>query len=705
MNALRPALPAALVAALLLPAAALAQPAASPANPPRTDAPDPFLWLEEGDGARATAWVEGQNARAKARLEGDPRYETLLAEARAIFTAQDRIATPSFRAGGVDNLWQDDVHPHGLWRHASLASYAAGTPDWATILDVDALAEAEDRNWFFQWAECLKPAQTRCLVELSDGGGDAVEIREFDTNAKAFVEGGFTSPEGKQSTAWLDADTLLVAREWVPGEVTESGYAYVLKSLTRDGTATELYRGQPTDVSVFPIVLRGEGGRAEAVIAGRGITFFENDFMLLGEGAPVRLNLPKKAEYEAYVSGQAVFSLQEAYGDLPQGALVAFDLAALKADPAGAKAQLIFAPGPRQAIQEVGSTDSRLVVALLEDVKGAVDAWAFEDGAWTSTRLPLPTDANISLTDLASASDALFAKVEGFLTPTSLWLADAAAASARQVAALPDRFDPTTHLVEQHWATSSDGAQIPYFVVRPKAAPLDGQIPTLMYGYGGFEIAKPPIYMPEAGKLWMARGGAYVIANIRGGGEFGPAWHQSVLRENRQLAFDDFAAVARDLTARNITSAERLGIYGRSNGGVLTSVSMTQHPELWNAVVIESPLIDMLRYHRLPAGASWVGEYGDPEVPEDRAFIARYSAYQNLKAGTDYPEAYITTNTRDDRVHPGHARKFAAALEALDVPYIYYEPAAGGHANDADPQLNAARWARHYVYLMQRLMD
>ena len=701
MNTLLPLL----CAALLIPAAAQAQSAEPPASPPRAGAPDPFQWLEEVDGQRAMAWVEAQNAKAQARLDGDPRYGTLLAEARAIFSAQDRIATPRFRAGGVDNLWQDDANPHGLWRHASLASYAAGTPDWTTTLDVDALAKAENRNWFFQWAECLKPAETRCLVELSDGGGDAVEIREFDTKARTFVEGGFTSPEGKQAAVWLDPDTLLVAREWTPGEVTESGYAYVLKSLSRDGTAVELYRGAPSDVSVWPIVLRGEGGVPDAVIAQRGLTFYENDYMLLGGPEPVRLPLPKKAEYEAYVSGQVVFSLQEAQGDLPQGALVAFDLAALKADPARAKAQLIFAPGPRQAIQQVGATDGRLVVALLEDVKGAVDVWRFADDAWTSSRLTLPGDANISLTDLSGASDQLFLKIEGFLTPTSLWLADAAALSARQIAALPDRFDPATHLVEQHWATSSDGAQIPYFVVRPKAAALDGQIPTLMYGYGGFEIAKPPIYMPEAGKLWMARGGAYVIANIRGGGEFGPAWHQAVLREKRQLAFDDFAAVARDLTARGITSPRRLGIYGRSNGGVLTSVSMTQHPELWNAVVIESPLIDMLRYHRLPAGASWIGEFGDPEVPEDYAFIARYSAYQNLKAGTDYPEAYITTNTRDDRVHPGHARKFAAALEALGVPYIYYEPAAGGHANDADPQLNAARWARHYVYLLQRLMD
>lgn len=701
MNTLLPLI----CAALLIPAAASAQTPDAPVNPPRAGAPDPFQWLEEVDGPRAMAWVEGENAKAQARLDGDPRYATLLAEARAIFSAQDRIPMPSFRAGGVDNLWQDDANPHGLWRHASLASYAAGAPIWTTTLDMDALAKAENRNWFFHGATCLKPADTLCLVELSDGGGDAVEIREFDTATRAFVEGGFTSPEGKQDVAWLDRDTLLVAREWVPGEVTESGYAYVLKSLTRDGATTELYRGQPTDVSVYPLVLRGEGGRVDAVIARRGITFYESDYMLLGGPEPVRLPLPKKASFEAYVDGQAVFSLQEAHGDLPQGALAAFDLAALKADPAGARAQLIFAPGPRQAIQQVRATRGRLVVALLEEVRGAVDVYDFAGGAWTAARLPLPADSNIVLQTVSGRDEALFLRIEGFLDPTSLWLADAAGLTARQVAALPDRFDPATHLVEQHWATSSDGAQIPYFVVRPKAAPLDGQIPTLMLGYGGFEIAMPPRYMPEAGKLWFARGGAFVLANIRGGGEFGPAWHQAVLRENRQLAFDDFAAVARDLTARGITSPRRLGIYGRSNGGVLTSVSMTQHPELWNAVVIESPLVDMLRYHRLPAGASWIGEYGDPEVPEDYAFIARYSAYQNLKAGTDYPEAYITTNTRDDRVHPGHARKFAAALAALDVPVIYYEPTFGGHANDADPQLNAARWARHYVYLMQRLMD
>ena len=260
-------------------------------------------------------------------------------------------------------------------------------------------------------------------------------------------------------------------------------------------------------------------------------------------------------------------------------------------------------------------------------------------------------------------------------------------------------------MVEQDWATSRDGTKIPYFLVHPKQMKANGSTPTLLFGYGGFQLSKPPVYLPEMGKLWLERGGAYAIANIRGGGEFGPAWHQSALRDHRQRAFDDFAAVAEDLIKRKVTSPRRLGIYGRSNGGVLTTVSMTQRPDLFNAIVVESPLVDMLRYHKLSAGASWVAEYGNPDVAGDRSFIAAYSAYQKVNEDVKYPEPYITTNTEDDRVHPGHARKFAARLKAVGAPYLYYENTFGGHANDADPELNAKRWARHYVYLAQKLMD
>ena len=663
-------------------------------------APDPFQALEDIDAPSSITWVAGQNAKTAKRLESDPRYEIFRQEAHDIFTAQDRIAWPDFRAGGIDNFWQDSEHVHGVWRHTTLASYRSAQPAWETLLDLDALSKLEGKNWFWKGAACLRPAQTRCLVSLSDGGGDAVEVREFDTTAKTFVSGGFHLSLGKQTFNWLDADTLIAEREWVAGEVTPSGYGYVIKTLSRDGVTNEVFRGLKSDVAASPGVLRDEDGKAVGVLLRRDVDFFRREFSLWADGKITRIALPLKANFEAYVNGRMVFSLKEAWNGYAAGAVIAYKLKTFGSAP-----ELIFQPGPRQAVQDVDATAGKVIISLLEDVKGAVDVYDLARARWAGERLPLPKDATFQIRALGGDDDRLFLSVEGFLDPTSLWLADAATGQVVKVKSLPPAFDATKHAVSQYWATSSDGTKIPYFVVAPKAAKADGTTPTLMYGYGGFEVAKPPIFLPEMGKLWLERGGAYVIANIRGGGEFGPAWHDSVLRENRQLSFNDFAAVARDMTARGITSPRRLGIYGRSNGGVLTTVSMTQHPELWNAVVVESPLIDMLRYHKLSAGASWIGEYGDPDVPSDAEFIGKYSGYQNLKPGVTYPEAYITTNTRDDRVHPGHARKFAAKLEAMGVPYLYYEQTFGGHANDADPELNARRWARHYVYLAQKLMD
>ena len=671
------------------------------AGPPAAArAEDPFLWLEDIESPRALEWVARQNARTAAVLEGDPRYPAFLEEARAIFTAADRIAWPRLRGGAVDNLWQDAEHIQGVWRTTDAGAYRAGRPQWTTLLDLDALSRAEGRNWIFKGATCLPPAATLCLVRLSDGGGDAVELREYDVTRRAFVEGGFRLPAFKQTVDWLDRDTLVAAREWTPGEVTASGYPFVLRTLNRRGETRDVFRGQASDVSVAASVLRDEAGRSQGLVINRSVDFFRSEFSLWRDGRLIRLPLPLRATYQGSAQGRMIFIIKEDWKGFSRGSVVALR----RDDPAG-KPELVFAPGPRQAVQEVEVTAGLVVVNLLDEVKGAVEVFDMARGRWTGERLALPRDATFQIVSASETDDVVMISAEGFLDPPSLWRVDAATGQTARIAALPPRFAAEGASVTQYWATSSDGTRIPYFVVSPKGARKDGSTPTLMYGYGGFEVAKPPIYLPEMGKLWLSRGGAYVIANIRGGGEFGPAWHQSVMREKRQLAFDDFAAVARDLTARGLTSPRRLGIYGRSNGGVLTTVSMTQHPELWNAVVVESPLVDMLRYHKLSAGASWVGEYGNPDVPEDAAFIARYSGYQNLKPGVAYPEAYITTNTRDDRVHPGHARKYAARLEAMGVPYLYHEQTLGGHSNDSDPELNARRWARHYVYLARRLMD
>ena len=668
-------------------------------------APDPFGWLEDIHSPKALAWVEQQNHRTAGVLEADPRYALFHRQALAIFTAKDRIPRPSFLGGGVANFWQDGEHVKGLWRRASFASFNSPHSTWETLIDLDALSKAEGRNWIFKGAACLPPEDRHCLVLLSDGGGDAAEIREFDTQTRAFVAGGFRFPVGKQTVSWLDADTLLVARDFGPGTLTASGYPFVVKELKRGhalADARELFRGEPTDVSAGPRQLRGPDFKLEHVLFERAPSFFTNRYWLaLPDGRTRLLDLPGKIELHGYLDHRMILGLDEDWAGHP--AFKAGDLIAY--EPVSGAAELVFRPSPTQTVNEVEVTQTRLLVEFLDNVNGALDVFHRGPDGWRARRLAFPRGVALTITAADRGSDRAYVSSESFLTPTALWSVDAASLAMRQVKTLPPRFDASKDVTEQRFAVSSDGTRVPYWLVRPKAMKFDGRTPTQMFGYGGFQVSETPTYRPELGKLWLERGGAYVLADIRGGGEFGPAWHEAALREHRQRAFDDFAAVAKDLIAHKITSARRLGIYGRSNGGVLMSVSMTQHPELFHAVVIESPLIDMLRYTHLSAGASWAAESGDPGTPADRDFIEKYSAYTNLKPGVTYPEPYITTNTEDDRVHPGHARKFAAELEALGDPYLYYENTFGGHANDADPELNARRWARHYVYLSRKLVD
>ena len=689
---------AAAAAASLLGAAAVAQ------------AVDPFIWLEDIEGARSLAWVKDQNAKTAPVLEGDRRYEPFRREAYAILTAPDRIPEPNFLGKGVANFWQDGAHPKGVWRRTTVAGFRQARPPWGTLLDLDALGKAEGRNLIWKGAQCLPPAERRCLVRLSDGGTDAVELREFDTETKRFVDGGFRLPSAKQSADWLDADTLIVSRDWsgTGADLTRSNYPYVVKTVKRGeplSAAREIYRGQKSDVRADARVLREAGGRVRAVLADRGVSFFESQTSLLTPQGAKPLPFPKKVQLVGLVDGKLAFHVREAFAGFEAGSLLAYDMTALERDPASAKAELIVTPGRTQAIQSVRRTRNRLLVTLLDDVKGAVDSYAHGPGGWTHSRLALPKDSAVVVKDASTDDDRFFVSTEGFLTPPTLWLADGATARADRLRQLPAQFDGSRHVVEQHFAVSADGTRVPYWLVRPTAMKRNGSTATQMFGYGGFEIAETPVYKPEMGKLWLERGGAYVMANLRGGGEYGPRWHEAALRENRQRAFDDFAAIARDLAKSGVADAKHLGIYGRSNGGVLTTVSMTQHPELYNAVVVESPLVDMLRYHKLSAGASWVAEYGDPDTPADAAFISKYDGYLAVKPGTKLPEPYVTTNTRDDRVHPGHARKFAAKMEATGHPVLYYENTFGGHSNDADPELNARRWARHYVYLSRKLMD
>ena len=707
-------------------------------TPAGVRAADDHLALEEVNGTEAMAFVASENRRSLAALTGDPRYETFRAQAEAILTATDRIPSPSFLGDGIGNFWQDAANPKGVWRRTTLDSYRAADTRWETLLDIDALSRTEGKDWVWKGADCLPPDETRCLVSLSDGGKDAVVVREFDTSTRQFVDGGFVLPEGKHRLEWLDRDTLLVATDFGPGTLTESGYPFIVKSLKRGQTlaqATEVYRGEQTDggYGVSASVLRNDRSEVSAVLISRPLDTFRSETWAWVDGRTVKLRLPERLSIQGVMADQGpelakiVFTVEEDWTwigrDYAAGTLMSVQALALR--PPGDKdgiiitngAIRIFTPTDRQSVEAVDVFDDRVVVAINDNVRGRLSVFGDNgEWGWRERQVAVPENSAVALGDQSRGRKELFVSSQNFLTPPTLGLLDVdfpitrredeATRSPNAIVELrsaPAKFDASTHVTEQFEATSSDGTKVPYFVTRPRNQ--SGPAPTILFGYGGFQVSFPPAYKPEMGKLWLENGGVFVQANIRGGGEFGPAWHQAVLNENRQLAFDDFAAVARDLEARGITTPRRLGIYGRSNGGVLTSVSITQNAELFHAAVIESPLIDMLRYHELPAGASWIGEYGDPRIPEEAEWIARYSAYQHLRPGEDYPRVYITTNTRDDRVHPGHARKFAARLGDMGYDPLYYEETAGGHSNDADPVANARRWARHYVYLAQQLMD
>jgi prolyl oligopeptidase len=678
----------------------------------RANDTDPFLWLEELEGRRALDWAAAENAKTLAVLEKDPRFAGFYADGIRIGEAKDRIPFPSVIHGRVYNFWRDENHVRGIWRTTTLADYAGAEPAWATVLDLDELAKTEGKNWVWQGADCESPSRTRCLIALSEGGEDASTLREFDLTTRQFVADGFVLPRGKQNAGWVADDTLLVSREWVPGEMTTSGYAYVVKALPRGAplsAATEVFRGEKSDMRAGPFVLvDGQGRRAVGIR--RTVTFFSGEYHLRTPAGLRRLAVPDKAQLRGFVANRLLVRAVDPWTangtTFAAGSLVSLDFAEASRDPARLQPALLYAPGPREALGGTADTRDRLVVTTLDNVRGR--AWIFTPeagGGWSRQPVDLPDNAAIGLAGADRQGSTAFLSVTGFLTPPTLMQVDATTGAVSVAKTTSPKFDASTHVVEQLEATSKDGTKIPYFLVRPKQMTRDGSTPTILNAYGGFEISRTPSYLGAVGKFWIERGGAYVVANIRGGGEFGPAWHESGLKTKRQVIYDDFFAVSKDLIDRKVTSPRRLGIQGGSNGGLLVGVAMTQHPELYNAVEIAVPLLDMLRYEQIQAGASWAGEYGSVSVPAERAFLARISPYHNLKPGVKYPEPFIWTTTKDDRVGPQHARKFAAKMDAMGLPYLFYEIIQGGHGAGTNIKETAFTNALQYTYFARKLMD
>lgn len=672
---------------------------------------DPYTWLEEVEGAKALEWVKARNRETLEVLEGDPRYKAFHEQALAILTATDRIPYGRLAGGKVYNFWQDATHVRGLWRRTTAASYAMDSPEWETVLDLDRLAEQEKESWVWKGVVRLPPDHARCLISLSRGGGDAVVVREFDTETRSFVADGFRVPEAKSDIAWIDRDTVLVSTDFGKGTLTTSGYPRQVRRWRR-GTpleeATLLYEGQETDVAVSPTVVHRPEGTAVFVVRSR--TFFDFEVFHVGSDRELtRLPVPEWAEFSGLFDGQSIFRIRKEWTrtkeeTIPSGAVFSFSLAEVLTSDRPPRIEVLLAPDERTSVQSVDMSRSRLYLTLLQNVKGRLVAFERREGKWTQKAVPLPETGSLSISSSSDFDDAIFINYEDFLTPDRL-LSIEGADRVRVVKRLPARFDGSGLFAEQFEAVSKDGTKVPYFVVRKKGGSADGASPTLLYGYGGFEISMTPWYSAVAGKLWLERGGVYAVANGRGGGEFGPRWHQAALKLNRQRAFDDFIAVAEDLIARKITSPRRLGIMGGSNGGLLVGTAMVQRPELFGAVVCQVPLLDMLRYAKLPPGASWMAEYGDPDVPEEREAIVRYSPYQNLHKDGKYPRIFFVTSTKDDRVHPGHARKMAARMSEYGQPFYYYENTEGGHAGAADLKQAAHQAALTYVYLFRQLID
>jgi prolyl oligopeptidase len=677
--------------------------AAMAAAPP---AADPNLYLEQVDGARALAKVRSWNAATLADLEKQPGFADYRAKALALLSTNQKIAEPDQILGNkVLNYWQDEQHPRGIWRVSLLSLYATGQPQWRTLLDIDAMSKADNKKWVFKGADCLSPAYVDCMVSLSNGGGDAVEVREFDLDKAAFSPNGFFLPTAKSNVSWAGPDALFVGTDFGPGSVTDSGYARIVK-LWKRGTplasATTLAEGEKSDVSVGARSLV-DGDRTWPILT-RAVDFYHHKVSHIApDGRLIPSPLPDDAEISDVLDGRIIASLKTPWQGHPAGSLVAYSIPELLAGKAPA-IETVFVPNEHQAVEEVSAGQSKLWVKYLDDVSGRLTSLTrAADGTWASSPVRLPDKSTIHLNGTSSITDVAFATVEGMLTPPTLYMVQPIVGPA-PIQALPPQFDASNMVVEQHFATSADGTRIPYFLVHRKD--VTGPVPVLMHAYGGFELAQTPSYLVHepyrSGPLalfWVEEGNAYVLANIRGGGEYGPRWHNAVLRENRQKAYDDLYAVAQDLIASGVTEKGRLAVSGRSNGGLMAAVAITERPDLWGGAIIGSPLIDMKRYSHLLAGASWMGEYGNPDVPADWAFISKYSPYQNLRCGVRYPVPFIYTSTRDDRVHPGHARKLAARLEQCHDRFFYDEAIEGGHAAGIVPEEDAQRVALEAVYL------
>ena len=667
---------------------------------------EPYQWLEEVLGKKSLEYVEEQNAVTLKELQALPQYETIRNQVLAILNSKERIPYITKMGAFYYNFWQDAKNPRGLWRRTSLDEYAKKEPAWETVLDVDELAKSEKENWVWHGSSTLPPAHEHALLSFSRGGGDAVVVREFNLKSKQFVADGFTLPEAKSRMVWRDENTVFVGTNFGPDSLTDSGYPRVCKRWSRGtplASAVTVFEGQKTDVSVGVSVDFSMNTVRE--FCARDIAFYNTENFVLVNNTPVKIDLPNDVDLSIF-NDWALIKLRTDWTaggkTFKGGSLLAQKLDALTK---GVRTfDVLFEPSPRVALEHMAQTKHSIALILADNVHSRVVIATPGNAGWTMRDMKLPGTGTASVSGVDEyESDELWVTYQDFLTPDSLYLTRADADPSTALKSRPAFFKTDGIEVRQNEAMSKDGTKVPYFLIGKTTAIQSGSAPTILYGYGGFEISMQPYYSAGLGLAWLEHGGVYALSNIRGGGEFGPAWHQAALKGNRQRAYDDFEAVAEDLSKRGIAQPKHIGIMGGSNGGLLVSTVAIQRPELFGAVVCQVPLTDMKRFHKLLAGASWMAEYGDPDKPEEWDFISKYSPYQNVKKDATYPRILFTTSTRDDRVHPAHARKLFAKMKDMGHDVLYYENTEGGHAGSANHEQKAKMVALEYTFLWKTL--
>ena len=668
---------------------------------------DPYLWLEEVEGKKSLAWVEEQNEETFTRYTQSNAFKEKYERIKKELNDDERIPSAYYQNGEMYNFWRDEKNVRGVWRKTSFKSYLKDEPIWENILDIDQLANDEGINWLYKGADCLAPEYKRCLIRLSDGGTDAVTIREFDLEEKKFVKDGFNTYPSKQNASWINEDQILIGADFGEGSMNESGYPMQVKLWNRGESLEEakiFFSGSYEKIFNFPFVSIRPDGKYYGII--EGPTFFSEVLHLFDGEKLIKINLPQMIDIHGFFNESLILSIEEDWGIFKSGSLLEINVNSLLANSIDeSDVKIIFEPDGQRFISGVSIGKHQLMVSMLENVNGIITRFLKKDDRWDSKDIEGFQNSTMNIYGQDVWSDNSFISVSNFLEPSSIYHASDGA-DYKKIKSRKNSIDPEKYRVEQNFVSSADGTSIPYFLISRKGINLDGKNPTILYGYGGFQISKPPSYLGGSiAEYWLNSGGVYVVSNIRGGGEYGPAWHQSALKENRQRAYDDFIAIAIDLIEKGITSKDHLGIEGRSNGGLLVGATFTQRPDLFNAVICGVPLLDMYRYDKLLAGASWVDEYGDPDNPEEWEFIRKYSPYQNLKKGTEYPEVFFYTSTKDDRVHPGHARKMAKKMTDMGSPIVYYENTEGGHAGTSNIDQFSFLLALQLAYLEDKLMN